>query len=87
MSICGSVFRRVLRQRPGALLMRGFASKYAKYNWEDALQLEQQLTDEEKMVRDSAHAYAQEKLLPRVIQATRKEHFDVEIMRELGELG
>ncbi|KAJ2359209.1 hypothetical protein IWW50_000474 [Coemansia erecta] len=99
MSLCRQAFRPALRRaafRPalqqvsfGTALQaqRGYATKYAKYNWEDALQLEKQLTDDERMVRDTAHAYAQEKLLPRVIQATRTEHFDVEIMRELGALG
>ncbi|KAJ2024084.1 hypothetical protein GGI06_001146, partial [Coemansia sp. S85] len=66
---------------------RGFASKFNKYNWEDPLLLESQLTEEEKMVRDSAHSYAQERLLPRVIQATRTENFDTKIMREMGEMG
>ncbi|KAJ2558237.1 hypothetical protein EV175_000886 [Coemansia sp. RSA 1933] len=66
---------------------RGYATKFAKYDWEDPLQLEQQLNDEEKLVRDMAHQYAKEKLLPRVIQATRTESFDRNIMREMGELG
>ncbi|WMS88125.1 acyl-CoA dehydrogenase [Pleionea litopenaei] len=56
-------------------------------NWDDLLLLDDQLTEEERMIRDSAHQYAQEKLLPRVLEANRHEHFDVEIMRELGELG
>jgi glutaryl-CoA dehydrogenase len=56
-------------------------------NWDDLFLLEQQLSDEERLVRDSAHAYAQEKLMPRVQQANRDEYFDPEIMREMGELG
>jgi glutaryl-CoA dehydrogenase len=56
-------------------------------NWDDLLLLDDQLTEEERMIRDSARQYAQEKLLPRVLEANRHEHFDVEIMRELGELG
>jgi glutaryl-CoA dehydrogenase len=56
-------------------------------NWDDLLLLDDQLTEEERMIRDAARQYAQEKLLPRVIEANRNEHFDVEIMRELGELG
>ena len=59
----------------------------ARFQWQDPLLLDQQLSDEERMVRDSAHAYAQEKLLPRVIAAARDEHFDVEILREMGALG
>ncbi|KAJ2081285.1 hypothetical protein H4R24_002462 [Coemansia sp. RSA 988] len=69
------------------LATRGYASKFSKYNWEDGMLLETQLTDEEKMVRDAAHSYAQEKLLPRVIRATRTETFDTQIMREMGEMG
>ncbi|KAJ2158147.1 hypothetical protein GGF46_003985 [Coemansia sp. RSA 552] len=85
-----SLFRPALRRslllhNPAAF--RGYATKVAKYNWEDAFQLESQLTDEERMVRDSAHSYAQEKLLPRIVQATRTETFDTEIMREMGAMG
>lgn len=45
------------------------------------------MTDEEKMVRDSAKKYAQEKLMPRIKEAYNKEHFDTKIMKEMGELG
>jgi glutaryl-CoA dehydrogenase len=57
------------------------------FNWEDPLDLESWLTDEEKMIRDSAHAFAQDKLMPRVKSAFRDERFDVEIMQELGAMG
>ena len=57
------------------------------YRWEDPFLLEEQLTDEERMVYETAKNYAQEKLLPRVLTATREERFDREIMTELGELG
>ena len=50
----------------------------------DALHLEQQLTEDERMIRDAAHAYAQDKLLPRVQEAFRKEHTDPAIFREMG---
>jgi glutaryl-CoA dehydrogenase len=49
--------------------------------------LEEQFTDTERMIRDTAHAYAQEKLMPRILMANRKEEFDPAIMKELGELG
>ncbi len=62
-------------------------AKAADFNWEDPLDLESQLSDEEKMIRDSARAFAQDKLVPRVKMAFREERFDVEIMRELGEMG
>ena len=55
--------------------------------WDDLFLLDQQLTEDERMIRDMARAYAQEKLQPRVLDANRNEHFDVEIMREMGELG
>ena len=59
----------------------------APFNWEDPLLLDDELSAEERMVRDTARAYARERLLPRVIEATRAEHFHREIMNELGELG
>ncbi|MGI9274760.1 MAG: acyl-CoA dehydrogenase [Endozoicomonas sp.] len=55
--------------------------------WEDPFLLDQQLSEEERMVRDSARSYCQEKLMPRVQSANREERFDREIMNELGELG
>ncbi|GGD73102.1 acyl-CoA dehydrogenase [Lacimicrobium alkaliphilum] len=57
------------------------------FNWQDPLSLESMLTEEERMIRDSAHQYCQERLMPRVLMANREEIFDREIMNELGELG
>ncbi|MCZ7564829.1 MAG: acyl-CoA dehydrogenase [Burkholderiales bacterium] len=57
------------------------------FQWDDPFLLEEQLSEEERMVRDSARAYCQERLLPRVLEATRKEKFDREIMNEMGALG
>ncbi len=59
----------------------------AVFQWDDPFLLEDQLTEEERMVRDSAREYCQEKLLPRVLEATRKERFDREILNEMGSLG
>jgi glutaryl-CoA dehydrogenase len=59
----------------------------SKFVWEDPLQLEQQLTDEERMVREAAAAYCQQKLMPRVQDAFRHEQTDLSIFREMGELG
>jgi glutaryl-CoA dehydrogenase len=59
----------------------------AAFNWEDPLQLEAQLSADERIVRDSARAYCQEKLMPRVRDAHRHEKFDRDILREMGELG
>ncbi len=57
------------------------------FRWEDPLLLDDQLTPEERLVRDSARDYCQERLMPRVLQANRKEHFDRAILTEMGELG
>jgi glutaryl-CoA dehydrogenase len=57
------------------------------FDWADPFALDAQLADEERLVRDTAHAYAQEKLLPRVTSAFLDERFDREIMTEMGELG
>ncbi|MGF6264737.1 glutaryl-CoA dehydrogenase [Paraburkholderia youngii] len=59
----------------------------AQFHWEDPLLLDQQLTEDERMVRDAAAAYSQDKLLPRVLEAFRHEKTDVGIFREMGELG
>jgi glutaryl-CoA dehydrogenase len=63
------------------------ASAKPVFQWDDPLLLEAQLTEEERMVRDTARAYAQEKLLPRVQEAFRHEKTDPSIFREMGELG
>ncbi|NOX84092.1 MAG: acyl-CoA dehydrogenase [Alphaproteobacteria bacterium] len=57
------------------------------FDWQDPLLLESQLSDEERMIRDAARGYAQDKLMPRVIMANREERFDREIMTELGAQG
>jgi glutaryl-CoA dehydrogenase len=58
-----------------------------RFDWADPLLLDGELSEDERMVRDSARAYCQEKLLPRVVAANRHEHFDREIMNEMGALG
>ena len=62
-------------------------AKTSEFNWEDPLDLESMLSDEERMIRDSARAFALDKLQPRVKQAFRDEHFDRAIMTEMGEMG
>ena len=62
-------------------------SAKASFQWDDPLLLEQQLTAEERMVRDAARAYAQDKLAPRVLEAFRHEKSDPAIFGEMGELG
>lgn len=63
------------------------ASGKAHFDWEDPFLLEAELTDEERMVRDTARDYCQSKLLPRVKEAFREEKTDPSIFREMGELG
>ena len=57
------------------------------FDWQDPLNLNSLLTEEERMIRDMVHDYAQDKLMSRVLTANREERFDREIMNELGELG
>nr|WP_211949255.1 acyl-CoA dehydrogenase [Cupriavidus yeoncheonensis] len=57
------------------------------FDWQDPLQLDTLLSDEERMIRDSARAYAQERLAPRILAANRHERFDVSVMKEMAELG
>ncbi|NVJ70043.1 MAG: acyl-CoA dehydrogenase [Alphaproteobacteria bacterium] len=58
-----------------------------QFNWEDPLFLDDQLTEEERMMRDAARDYCQDKLMSRILEANRHERFDREIMNELGEMG
>ncbi|MGF1503028.1 MAG: acyl-CoA dehydrogenase [Paracoccaceae bacterium] len=60
---------------------------HQRFVWDDPFLIEDQLSEEERMVRDSARAYAEEKLLPRVVEAYREEKTDPEIFREMGGLG
>lgn len=63
------------------------APDLGRFDWEDPFRLSDQLTEEERMLRDAARAYAQDKLQPRVIDAYREEHTDPAIFREMGEMG
>jgi glutaryl-CoA dehydrogenase len=66
---------------------RAHAPAKAVFKWDDPLLLDAQLTEEERMVRDAAHAYAQDKLMPRIKDAFRHETTDPSIFREMGQLG
>src|SRR5215467_16282014 len=57
------------------------------FNWEDPLDLEGELSEEERMVRDTARGYAQDKLFPQVLKAYREERFDRAIISDMGALG
>ncbi len=62
-------------------------NKITPFDWKDPFFLEGQLSGEEKLIRDTAHDYCQEKLVPRILMGNRNEHFDRNILTELGELG
>lgn len=62
-------------------------SSYAPFNWEDPLNLEDALSEDERLVMNSARAYCQDKLMPRVLMANRHETFEREIFNEMGEQG
>jgi glutaryl-CoA dehydrogenase len=59
----------------------------SKFNWQDPFKLDDLLSEEEKIIRDSVHQFCHDKLMPRILMANRNEMFDREIMNELGELG
>jgi len=62
-------------------------SNKPEFSWEDPLFLDEQLTEDERLIRDSAREYCQSKLMTRILEANRHEKFDRKIMRELGEMG
>ena len=76
-----------LAEKPEKREPKSALIKDAAFKWDDPLDLESQLTEEERMVRDTAHDYAQEKLFPRVLAANRDGKTDPVIFREMGELG
>jgi glutaryl-CoA dehydrogenase len=63
------------------------AKAEGRFDWEDPLRLDDLLEEDEKRIRDAARAYAQDKLMPRILEANRHEHFDRRILNEMGELG
>jgi glutaryl-CoA dehydrogenase len=63
------------------------ANHFTPFAWDDALRLNTALSEDERAIRDAAHAFCQEKLFPRVLMANRQEKFDREIMNEFGEMG
>jgi glutaryl-CoA dehydrogenase len=63
------------------------SNQHADFQWDDPFRFDDQLSEDERMVRDSARAYCQDKLMPRVLEANRHEKFDRAIMTEMGALG
>ena len=80
--LCKNTYQRMFANSHA----RAFSS-FEKFNFEDPLSFNDMLTEEERMIADSARDYANESLMPRVIEAHRKEHFDREIMNEMGARG
>jgi len=76
-----------LKPHPENLMTAAHSVTKTAFLWEDPLLLDELLSDEERMVRDTARAYCQDKLMPRVVEANRHEKFHREIMNEMGELG
>src|SRR5438094_1182027 len=68
-------------------MTRSESPRKAQFHWDDPLLLNQQLSDDERMVRDAASAYCQDKLRPRILEAFRHEAMDTSIFREMGDLG
>ena len=66
---------------------KGISADAKPFDWEDPFLLDDQLTEEERAIRDAARDYCQDKLMPRVLEANRHEKFDREIMNEMGALG
>ncbi|KAK4218379.1 hypothetical protein QBC37DRAFT_437342 [Rhypophila decipiens] len=89
------LFSRIITRRvgPRSLPARGNTRSYAstspisQFDWEDPLGSKGLLTEEELAISETAERYCQEQLLPRVLQAYRDEHYDPQILREMGELG
>lgn len=77
----------ILNYVPGKYSMTVKKIRWEKLDWKDPFSLDSQLTDEQRMVRDTAAQYAQAKLQPRVKEAFRNENTDLAIFREMGELG
>ncbi|MEQ1417608.1 acyl-CoA dehydrogenase family protein, partial [Acinetobacter indicus] len=68
-------------------MVNSHSGRKVHFDWQDPFLLEQQLTAEERMIRDTAAAYCQDKLMPRVLEQFRHEKTDPTIFREMGELG
>ena len=62
-------------------------SRLSAFAWDDPFLLEEQLTDDERLIRDSARGFAQDKLMPRILEANRHELVDRDIFNEFGKLG
>ena len=75
------------RDTPSPELIAAVTLDERPFRWDDPFLFDDQLTDEERLIRDAARNYAQARLLPRIVEANRAEAFDREVMREMAELG
>jgi glutaryl-CoA dehydrogenase len=83
-----NTFRRLATYRsPLAPTCKRSYTSATAFNWEDPLDLNSLLTEEERAIQETARSYCQERLLPRVLEAFRKEDYDKKILEEMGELG
>jgi len=74
-------------ETPDAMVLRKAAMRDVSFDWMDPLRFEDLLTPEEVMIRDAARAFAQDRLMPRILEANRNETFDIEVMKEMAALG
>ena len=74
-------------RQPEAVAEGSRAHKLGPFRWDDPLLFDDQLSEDERAIRDAAHDYCQDKLMPRVLEANRHERFDRAIMNEMGEMG
>jgi glutaryl-CoA dehydrogenase len=74
-------------ETPDALSLRKAAMRDVSFDWQDPLRFDDLLTPEEVMIRDTARTYAQERLMPRILESNRHETFDIDVMQEMAELG
>jgi len=74
-------------ETPDAMVLRKAAMRDVSFDWMDPLRFEDLLTPEEVMIRDTARTFAQDRLMPRILEANRNETFDIEVMKEMAALG
>ena len=74
-------------ETPDALSLRKAAMRDVSFDWQDPLRFDDLLSPEEVMIRDTAHTYAQDRLMPRILESNRHETFDIDVMQEMAELG
>ena len=74
-------------ETPDAMVLRKAAMRDVSFDWMDPLRFEDLLTPEEVMIQDAARTFAQDRLMPRILEANRNETFDIEVMKEMAALG